>query len=174
MKRWQKISFGSLLTLLALSVFLNIRLLPQRNTPQKEVVADTVRVTLIDTVPYYKPVPKDSVIVKYTTARLPVAKDTAQNHFADVSKTMDSIQVELPIEQKRYTDNTYTAYVSGYKPRLDSIFIYPRQEMITITKRVKPKHWSIGIQAGYGMTLKGEPQFCPYIGIGISYNLFQF
>lgn len=174
MKRWQKIIFGTLLALLALSVFLNVRLLPQKNTSQKEVVADTVRVTLIDTVPYYKPVPKDSVIVRYITARLPVAKDTAQNRFADVSKMIDSIQVELPIEQKRYTDSTYTAYISGYKPRLDSIFIYPRQEVLTITKRAKPKRWSIGIHAGYGATLKGEPQFSPYIGIGVSYNLFQF
>lgn len=174
MKRWQKIIFCTLLALLALSVFVNVRLLPQRNTPPKEVVTDTARITLIDTVPYYKPVPKDSFVVKYITERLPIANDTTQDHIADISNMVDSVEVQLPIEQKRYADSTYTAYVSGYKPRLDSIFIYPRQEVLTITKREKIKRWSIGIHAGYGAALKGEPQLSPYIGIGVSCNLFHF
>lgn len=173
MKRWHKIIFGTLLTLLALSVFVNVMLLPQRNTPPKEVVADTARVTLIDTVPYYKPVPKDSFVVKYITTRLPVAKDTTE-HIADISNIVDSVDVQLPIEQKRYADSTYTAWVSGYHPTLDSIFVYPRHEVMTITNtiRKKPRRWGVGLNVGYGITPKNGMQ--PYIGIGVQYNLFSF
>lgn len=154
--------------------FAAIGITSQLSPKQGETKSDTIKVTLIDTVPYYKPVPKDSLVVKYITERLPIANDTTQDHIADASNMVDSIEVQLPIEQKRYADSTYTAYVSGYKPRLDSIFIYPRQEVLTVTKREKNKRWSIGIHAGYGAVLKGEPQLSPYIGIGVSYSFFHF
>lgn len=154
--------------------FAAIGITNQLSPKQGETKSNTTKVTLIDTVPYYKPVPKDSLVVKYITEQLPIANDTTQDHIADASNMVDSIEVQLPIEQKRYADSTYTAYVSGYKPRLDSIFIYPRQEVLTVTKREKHKRWSIGIHAGYGAALKGEPQLSPYIGIGVSYSFFHF
>ena len=88
----------------------------------------------------------------------------------------DSADVVIPITQTVYEDSTYTAYVSGYRASLDSlIFRIPRQvTTITNTHYQNPKRWSIGIQVGYGMTLKGTPQFAPYVGIGVSYNLFSF
>lgn len=174
MKRWQIIIFCTLLALLALSVFVNVMLLLQRNTTPKEVVADTARVTLIDTVPYYEPVPKDSFVVRYIKERLPIANDTMQEHIADISNIVDSVEVQLPIEQKRYADSTYTAWVSGYHPTLDSIFVYPRHEVMTITNtiRQKPKRWGVGLNVGYGITQKNGMQ--PYIGIGVQYNLFSF
>lgn len=176
MKHEYKAVFCVLTAFLILSVLVNIWQCEKRNTDVVEVSSDTVRVTHIDTIPYYKPVPKDSVIVKYITARLPVAKRDTSERFANISKTIDSVQVELPIEQKRYADSTYTAYVSGYEPRLDSIFVYPRREIVKITTertayKYRNRRFGIGIQAGYGITPKGAK---PYIGIGISYNLFSF
>lgn len=172
MRRWYKAVFCALAVFLLSSVLLNVWQYKNRHTGFTEASTDTAQVTYIDTVPYYKPVPKDSIVIRYVAVRLPVA-DTA-HHFAGVNKMVDSVQVELPIEQKRYSDSTYTAYVSGYEPRLDSIFVYPRREVITVsTVRTEYRHrrFGVGIQAGYGIGPKGGQ---PYIGIGISYNLFSF
>lgn len=136
--------------------------------------ADTVRVTYTDTVRYAAPVARESVVVRYVAVRLPVARDTAGEHLADVGKKVDSVSVQLPIEQKRYEDSTYTAYVSGYAPRIDSIFVYPRREVVTVrTVRTewKNKRWGVGVQAGYGLTSKGAQ---PFVGIGVSYYLFSW
>ena len=44
----------------------------------------------------------------------------------------DTVWVNLPRTQKRYEDSTYTAWVSGYEARLDSIHVYRR----TVTRTV--------------------------------------
>lgn len=143
------------------------------------VYTDTL--TVYDTIPYYKPVPRDSVVIRYITQKLPVSvPETPENvpnsrdSVGNFSKTVleDSVSVQIPIEQKSYETDTYRAYVSGYRPTLDSLFITQPRQVVQI--REKPKRWSIGIQAGYGVTMTQQPQFAPYIGIGVSYNLFSF
>lgn len=175
MNGWYKAVACVLTLFLALSALLNVWQHKKRYTANMKVVTDTVRVIQIDTVPYYRPVAKDSIVVKYITARLPVS-DSLPNHFAGIGKMVDSLNVELPIEQKRYEDSTYTAFVSGYRPQLDSIFVYPRREVITISTertayKYKSKRFGFGVQAGYGITPKGAQ---PYIGIGVNLNLFSF
>ncbi len=138
------------------------------------------REIFIDTIPYLQPVPVDSLVVRYVTEKLPLATepmvpvDTVSiDTLVTVSRgeTKDSIEVVLPITQKVYEDSTYRAYVSGYHPALDSIEIFRRNEVVYIRSPTKPKRWGIGIQVGYGITPKRAE---PYIGIGISYNLFSF
>ena len=132
------------------------------------VAADTA--TVVDTVTYYRPVPRDSAVVRYETVRLRVT-DTVRVTVGDTVRVADSVEVAVPITQKVYADSLYRAYVSGYCPRLDSIFVYPRHEVITITRQAKPRRWGIGVQAGYGVGRGGTG---PYIGIGVSYNLWNF
>lgn len=124
---------------------------------------DTLRVVVYDTIPYYKPIPKDSVVVRYITERLPV-----------VDSSVDSVAVEIPITQKVYEDSAYTAWVSGYQPSLDSLRIYQQTQTITIVERDKPKRWSIGVTAGCGMSMHGSLRFEPFVGIGLTYNLWSF
>lgn len=75
-------------------------------------------------------------------------------------------------EQAYYEDSLYRAWVSGYRPKLDSIEVYPKTIYQTVTNdiyhAVKPKmkRWGLGLQAGYGY-----PGGL-YVGVGISYNLF--
>jgi hypothetical protein len=169
-------------------VFVVMLVIPRNcSTGSNGVVSDTTRVVVYDTIPYFNPNPKDSVDIKSITERLPIAdkeinfpiKDTT-NHFKDTSEMvtdsnpLDSIAVEIPITQKVYEDSTYKAYVSGFKPSLDSIFVYPSKEVQTIKIKPKPKRWGIGVQVGYGLTLQPQPKFAPYIGVGISYNIFNF
>lgn len=139
----------------------------QEEERRATVIRDTVRVTIVDTVRIVCPVVRDSLVVRYVTERLPVKRDSVQIGCTD------SVDVEIPITQKRYADSTYTAWVSGYRPSLDSIHIYPRHEVVTITNmiRQKPKHWNVGLNVGYGLTPKGLQ---PYVGVGVSYNLFSF
>ena len=78
--------------------------------------------TYIDTIPYYQPVPKDSMVIKYVTRTLPVkrrdssttnktdtflAENYAQNNGENIpplyaSVDSDSAAVAIPITQKRY------------------------------------------------------------------------
>ena len=132
---------------------------------------DTVTVTVVDTVTYLKPVVRDSVVVRYVSARMPVAggTDTVVAHNAG----RDSVEVEIAVTQKVYTDSTYTAWVSGWSPSLDSIKVYPRSERVTITRtiRQKARRWGVGIHAGMGVTGSGVQ---PYVGVGIHYTIAGF
>lgn len=89
----------------------------------------------------------------------------------------DTIFAEAERTTLRYEDSTYTAIVSGIRPKLDSLAIYPRKEVVTIhtTERVtvpKANRWGFGLQAGYGGVLAdGKLATGPYIGVGISWNL---
>ena len=129
---------------------------------------DTTRVTVVDTVPYVKPVARDSVVVRYVTKKLPIVHDTVH------PICIDSAGVNIPITQKQYCDSTYTAWVSGYEPSLDSIRVYARGEVVTINKVKKepPNRFVISLNIGYGLTPYNGLQ--PYIGVGVGYKLFSF
>ena len=77
-------------------------------------------------------------------------------------------------EQAYYEDSLYRAWVSGYRPRLDSLLIFPRTVYRTVTNDIyhtiksKKKRWGMGLQAGYGY----PGGF--YVGAGVSYNLFYW
>lgn len=113
---------------------------------------------------------------------VPPAADDKEDNFPNKSeqkstliselKTQDSVTVQIPITQRVYETDRYRAVVSGYQPSLDDLLIYQSSQVIRI--KDKPKRWGIGVQVGYGMTVKGTPQFAPYIGVGVSYNLFTF
>lgn len=136
-----------------------------------DVVSDTTRVTIYDTIKVIKPIAKDSTVVRYVTEVVKVI-DTAD--VVTDCHHLDSVKVQIPITQKVYEDSTYKAYVSGFNPSLDSILVYPKTEVQTINIKPKPKRWGIGVQVGYGLSLTPAPKFAPYVGVGISYNLFNF
>lgn len=201
MERLKNIALLLFLAVFVASLCLNVHHYTGGTT---EPYRDTIKTTFVDTIPYYKPVPKEEKPLGDITAKLPVSvpklpenvqkfpksgknlQDSVQNfgksvpedHFEDMGEkvTPDSADVVVPITQTVYEDSTYTAYVSGYRASLDSLIFRMPREVTTITNThyQKPKRWSIGIQVGYGMTLKGTPQFAPYVGIGVSYNLFSF
>lgn len=133
-----------------------------------ETVYDTIQV-FIDT-----PILRDSMVIRYATVTLPVY-DTIKIHHADTLFS-DSVSVTLPITQKVYKDSAYEAWVSGYMPALDSIRIF--QPITTITNtitnteiRYKQKRWGLGVQVGIGVT---PSKIEPYVGIGVSYNIFSW
>lgn len=85
----------------------------------------------------------------------------------------DSIDVPIPIVQKRYEDSLYTAWVSGFEPKLDSIRLYMPEIQTTVTKTVyEPTPLlTLGVQVGGGYGLiNRKPDI--YVGIGGQINLW--
>ena len=140
----------------------------RRNAHPNEIKVKVDTLFVYDTIFVEKPVIKKVEIID--TLRLPVPiTDTLMLH--------DTVLVHLPIEQRQYGDPRYTAWVSGYRPQLDSIQIYQRSEYITkeVNAITKSKRWGIGLQAGYGVALHNNQVFpAPYIGVGVSWNFLQF
>ena len=88
----------------------------------------------------------------------------------DTVTEVDSVLVEVPIEEREYKGDEYYAVVGGYDPYLKSIEVYPRTSYITTAETIKKrKHWGVGIgvQGGYGFTPKG---WQPYAGVGVSFG----
>ena len=139
-----------------------------RNSHSSEMKVKVDTLFVYDTIFVEKPVFKKVEVID--TIRMPVPiTDTLMLH--------DTVFVNLPIEQRQYGDTRYTAWVSGYRPQLDSIQIYQRTEYITkeIKTVTKPKRWGIGLQAGYGVSLhKGQVFPAPYIGVGLSYSIVSW
>lgn len=129
------------------------------NSPNSAIKPKVVEVIKYDTIIVLKPLKIEERIVD--TIKIPVR---------------DSIVVRdtlyLPREEVTYKDTLYKAVVSGYRPRLDYIEVYPRTiyQTTTITER-KESRWGIGFQVGVGA---GRNGFTPYIGVGVQYNLWNF
>lgn len=133
--------------------------------PEETILTDTL--FIYDTVK--TPVVRDSTIIRYVTRRFAVTRvDTLKQ--CDTVIAVDTAEVSLPIMQKVYKDTNYTAWVSGYEPRLDSITI--TNKIITKTNTVlknKDKRFSLGVQTGFNVINKK-----PYFGVGITYNIINF
>lgn len=144
----------------------------------RSVQSDTIIMVIHDTIVVRVPqaVRSENIGVrKYQISKKDsvLKADISNSNDSTDSEETDSVSmIELPITQSVYEDSLYRAYVSGFDARMDSLILYPRSEMVTITKHPKPKRWSVGVQMGYGMTLKGTPQFAPYFGVGVSYRVF--
>ena len=137
----------------------------------KPLQADTVCVWIHDTVKLVETKPAGTVVVKLPVVVRDTIKtaqnDNAADHLLDSTQMVqpsDSVQVEVPIEQKTYEGENYRAVVQGFRPELVSIDI--RQQTVTVTE-YKRKWWSVtmGPQLGYGFTPAG---WQPYAGIGIT------
>lgn len=114
----------------------------------------------------------------YSTENVDVKQKVAENSAYNMMQPTAIDTIELPRIQRTYKDSTYTAWVSGYEPRLDSIEVYRKtiKETVTIQmpaekkKRTFWQRFNIGVQAGYGLGLDDKKTH-PYVGCGIGFNL---
>lgn len=138
---------------------------------------------------HHAPVPSDSNVVRYDTIwpdnkevkNIPKSGNKsaenipqkAEKIWEDTLKSAENIPqpVVIPITQKEYKDSDYTAYVSGFHAKLDSIEV--RTKEVTYTKtETKFRRWNIGLTGGYGYGFRSK-QFEPFVGIGITLNIFR-
>lgn len=122
------------------------------NSPKTVVERDTTIIVKNDTIVVNNPIELEKTIVRYDT----ITKDTI-----------------LTYEQKTYGDSNYVAYVSGYSPRLDSINIFCKDTIrtITITNEVEKKQSWASKHLGWGITLGGgygivNQRFDLFVGVG--------
>lgn len=116
--------------------------------PIKETIErDTV--TKWETIPQYFPQPVDGTEVK-TVYKWLTRVDTDTIVKTDVITCHDSVLVEVPITSKHYSNEQYDAYISGYEPNLDSIFVHQKTEYITetITRHKPPNKWELDVVGG--------------------------
>jgi hypothetical protein len=141
----------------------------QRKPVIESVERDTV--VVYDTVPHYypKPVEVEKVRTEYRflTRVQPVGKtDTLLQH--------DSVLVEVPITSKHYGCKDYDAWVSGYEPSLDSIKVYQKTEVVTITKIIKnQKHFFLDVGAGCEY-IPDTKTAVPFTELGLSFKKGKF
>ena len=150
--------------ILAASVVLNIWQCSDKPKPTVTIERDTVwKDTTI-----FQPQAAETI----STGRVVYVKVPVPRTEHDTITLNDSIDVPIPIYQKRYSDSLYTAWVSGYEPNLDSIRLYMPEITTTITKTiVKKPRLSFGIQAGAGYgIINRQPDV--FIGVGGQWRLF--
>lgn len=157
-----------------------------------KMVADTVVVR--DTVKGVMPTEKDSKVVG--TVALPFVPspfregtnyakltddggktgttETTATGGEEVGKigSNDTVWATVPRTQKRYEDSTYTAWVSGYEPRLDSIEVYRRTVFMTKTETATSrKRLSLGLTGGFGYgVITRKPDV--WLGVGVTWRLW--
>ncbi len=176
----------SLMGLIALSVALNVWLLTREQVEPSVVVEHD---TLWRDTTIYKPVAVDSHKTgEIVYIKVPVAGCQSDVRGQDPGSDLpghcpltserpgspDSIEVPIPIEQKRYDDSLYTAWVSGFRPALDSIRIYHPEITTTITKTIvqKAPRLSVGLSVGPGVSIDNNHHMGIYVGFTAQYRLW--
>lgn len=153
---------GLVLGCILASVFL--RQCVRCDTEEVETVTDTL--IIVDTVTERYPEPVKETV---TDTMLVAVRDTVM--------LRDTAYIVLGMTQRYYKGPDYEAWVSGYRPRLDSLRVFPSTVYInsSTVSREPVRRWGLGIQAGYGIGFSnGQVKAFPYIGVGISYNFIRF
>lgn len=158
--------FWILAAVLIVSIMLNVWQCSHQPETETKIERDTVwKDTTI-----YEPQPAETIDIG-KTVYIKVAVPQPQTQHDTIH---DSIEVPIPIIQKRYEDSLYTAWVSGFEPKLDSIDLRLPTVTETVTKTVvKPSPLiTFGIQsgAGYGV-FNRHPDV--YIGVGGQINFWR-
>ena len=153
----------ALAALLLLSGYLLGRRACRAPEPELVVQVDTLRIR--DTLRIEKPVPVEVRVV-----------DTMLVAVTDTISISDTVYLRIPHEIKQYEDSLFRAQVSGYRPALDWIEVYPQTVYLTkVVKTQDVKRWGIGLQAGYGAYVAGgQVRLAPYVGVGVNWAILQF
>ena len=169
MDKFIKTSFIVLFALLFISFWFNVYyVVKDKDVEIKEKITT---VTKIDTI-------MDTVLVVKKEKVIKVIRDTLVN-VEFIRDTVDTAKVvaDIPIVQKEYSDDsTYTAWVSGYRPSLDSINIYRKNistNKETVIKKKDIHRFGIGpvVYGGYNF---GTKKLDYGVGIGVSYHIWEW
>lgn len=125
---------------------------------------------------------KEVVIEKYTADTVTIVRiDTFIERFPHFisEKIVDTVFIEktsenalkLPITQRYYNTDSYQAWVSGYKPNLDSINVFnkvvERTVNHTIDRVVYPKSIDWYLNAG---SMFIDKKAAPYVGLNVKFK----
>ena len=149
---------NTLIITLVIALILASYFVGRRTPTEVEIIKrDTITVVKTDTIRITK--------VKEIEKRV---VDTILVAVKDTIILNDTTYIQLPREQKIYTGENYKAWVSGYRPKLDSLNIYQKTIIKEVTNTIE-KNWGLGVMGGYGITKDG---LSPFIGVGVYYKIF--
>ena len=133
--------------------------------------AETVTVTHTDTLTV-----RDTIVERQPVFVTIDRVDTMLIAIRDTVTIRDTSYIVIDREQRHYKGDDYEAWVSGYRPALDSIYVFPQTKYITETIYAESrKRWGLGIQAGIGATIQGgKIMAVPYLGVGVSYSIIRW
>ena len=140
-------------------------------SPDAEVVVQTDTLTVRDTIREIHPV--------YVTE---TETDTMLVAVTDTMTVSDTVYLVLDREQRHYRGDRYDAWVSGYRPALDSIYVYPETRYVTreIISANPRKCNGIALESSaswcgaMSLTISAEYEhswrWC-YVGAGVGYDV---
>lgn len=113
---------------------------------QCEHFRDEVKMLQIDTL-----IVRDTVVDWWPIEVRTETIDTMRVIVRDTVRVRDTLYMSLPLEKKLYASDEYYAEVSGYRPRLDYIEVYPKTIYVTqkVRETIKKNQLSIGIGVEY-------------------------
>lgn len=134
----------------------------------KEIKTQVDTMLVRDTIVSYKPV----YVEKIKTERVPVVVEKT-----DTMMLHDTLYVYLQKEQITWEDSLSKVWISGVMPEVDSVQHYITERVITkevVIPKVQKTRWGLGFHAGYGVQFGQQIKTCPYVGVGISYDLLTW
>ena len=149
MKQW-----FSYIAIFALAVLLVFSWTSKKEVVIKKHITDTVTILRIDTI----------------RERIPhfISEMVVDTIF--VEKVSENV-LKLPVTQKYYNTDSYQAWVSGYKPNLDSINVFnkvvERTVTHTIDRAVYPKSIDWYLNAG---SMFIDKKAAPYVGLNVKFK----
>ena len=129
---------------------------------------DTITISNIDTLSSNEPQKKSEHVID--TIWLSNGHNGNTYSVNDGIKANDTTKYLL-VTQKKYEDSTYTAYVSGVNPNLDSIKTYSRNTTKIITNTIEKTTYKNSSARLYliGGADRLDNKYSPNIGLGISF-----
>lgn len=164
-----------LTVILAGSVWLNVWLLTREPEVMERTETKTEYITVRDSVPKEESRHETGGVIYVTIPSNSIGTSAPLDYVSpDTTQQDTGMVVALPEEQAVYRDSLYTAWVSGYRPKLDSIHLSIPHTTTTVTRTVTAPapRLVIGpsIGAGYGVTSRKADIF---VGLTLTYNLWK-
>lgn len=117
-----------------------------------------------------EPAIQTDTIIKVDTVReaypIEISKEVVRTEYVVVRDTMrikDTLYLSLPMERRVYGSDDFYAEVTGYKPSLDYIEVFPKTRVVTerIVEKRKMNSISAGVELGY-MSALSIPIYLEY------------
>ena len=127
-----------------------------RNARKETVTVQVDTLAIRDTIVDYRPVLKETRIIRKDTVRL-VATDTLYIH--------DTVSVSVPITLDRYTTKDYDIAVSGFRTNLEYVKVFPETKIVTRTVTGPQKRLRFGLATGPSACLTLDGRFAYGLGV---------
>ena len=108
---------------------------------------------------------RDTHIIEKPVLVERTSKETLLVEVHDTTRIHDTLYIALPMEKKIYKGEDYLAEISGYKPSLDRMEVYPKNTIITETVTQTVTHRNT-----LGLGLEMTYTSYPYIPIYLEYS----